>query len=213
MRIEKIISKVKRSLSLNSEEKKQSNLEERKKKLIQIRTDALSAEYIYSKELSMIGRITNSITCLTILVPIITTFSLVLSKGSDYEKALNLFSFISAGLLLCLSIWVLIFKYDHKRESYLIGRRANINISNESHDLISDPAIDPKWFYKYVSEQDAKDQENVNNVAEKTRQEAYRHTLKKLHPSESNVVCSVCAASPYIFKKGNCQLCGNTPIK
>ena len=67
------------------------------------------------------------------------------------------------------------------------------------------------WFYKYVSDQDARDQENIENIPEITRQESYRHSLKKLHPSESTVVCSVCGTSPYIFTKGNCQLCGNTP--
>lgn len=195
----------------NKEKQPTQNTEEREKKLLQIRTNALAAEYIYSKELSKIGFITNTITCLTILVPVATTFSIALAKGSEYENAINLFSFVSAGLLLCLSIWSLIFKYDHKRESYLIGRRVNINISNESQELISDQSLDTTWFYKYVAEQDAKDQENVNSISEETTQEAYRYTLKKLYPSESNVVCSACAASPYIFSKGNCQLCGNTP--
>ena len=66
----------------------------RNNKLVQIRSNALSAEYIYSKELTKINRVTTAITCLTIFVPLIVTFALVLAKGSEYESLLNIISFV-----------------------------------------------------------------------------------------------------------------------
>jgi len=189
----------------------QENADNRRNKLLQIRSNALSADYIYSSELSRINWITNAITVLAIVVPIITTFSLVLAKDTSYAILLNTFSFIFSGFLLCLSVLALIFRLEHKKELYLISRRANIYISNEASGLLENPSVDPRWFYKYVSDQDARDKENISNIREKRRQEAYRYSMKLLHPSDSGVVCSVCGSSPYIFKKGACQLCGNTP--
>lgn len=184
----------------------------RESKLLQIRTDALSAEYIYKHELNKISVVTTVITALTILVPIIITLALVWAKGTGYEELLNGVSYISSGALLCLSICSLIFKLEQRKEAYLIGRRTNISIGNEAQELMSNRELDATWFYKFVAEQDARDQENISNISSSVTQDAYRYTLKKLHPSDSNVVCPVCSASPYIFFKGSCQLCGNTPV-
>ncbi|USH01086.1 hypothetical protein K6Q96_09040 [Grimontia kaedaensis] len=184
----------------------------RKSKLLQIRTDALSAEYIYRQELNKISFVTTAITALTILVPVVITLALVWAKDTDYEQLMNGISYISSGVLLCLSICSLIFKFEQRKEAYLIGRRTNISIGNEAQELISNSGLDVTWFYKFVAEQDARDQENISNISDSVTQEAYRYTLKKLQPSDSNVVCSVCSASPYIFSKGSCQLCGNTPV-
>ncbi|WP_229620728.1 mobilome CxxCx(11)CxxC protein [Vibrio parahaemolyticus] len=184
----------------------------RYEKLLQIRTNALSAEYVYNKELSTIGIISSAITTLTILVPVVITLTLVWAKGTEYENFLNTISYVSSGGLLCLSIASLIFKLEQRREACLIGRRTNIAIGNEAQELIFNADLDPTWFYKFVAEQDAKDQENISNISNSVTQDAYRYTLKKLHPSDSKVVCAVCSASPYIFSKGSCQLCGNTPV-
>ncbi|EOK5734482.1 mobilome CxxCx(11)CxxC protein [Vibrio vulnificus] len=206
--------KIKNSIKDNSVENEQIvESSERYKKLLQIRTDALSAEYVYNKELNKIGIASTAITALTILVPVIVTLTLVWAIGTEYEDLLNAISYVSSGCLLCLSIGSLIFKLEQKKEAYLIGRRTNISIGNEAQELMSNTNLDPTWFYKFVAEQDAKDQENVSEISESVKQEAYRYTLMKLHPSDSNVVCAVCSASPYIFTKGSCQLCGNKPIK
>lgn len=180
-------------------------------KVLQARTDALAAEYIYAIKLRGLGYMSIAITCLTILVPIMFSAAILIAKGTEYEGALNTVSIgLSAGLL-CLSVLSLILKLDQKRESYLIARRSNIYVSSEALKLIDKSDAELSWFYNYLTEMDSRDQENIGEVSEKLRQEAYRYSLKKLTPGQSDTVCSFCHSSPFKFTAGSCQVCGNTP--
>ncbi|MFY0729962.1 mobilome CxxCx(11)CxxC protein [Pseudomonas sp. NFX15] len=180
-------------------------------RVVQTRTDALVAEYIYSKKLNRIGVFTTCISLLTIIVPVMLSAALLVAKNSTYENLMNMLSIFTAAALLSLSILALILRIDQKRESYLIGRRSNIYVGNESLKLINDDDSKLAWFYNYLVEMDSKDQENIGNVSSSLKKEAYRYSLKKLFPGQNHVVCSICKASPFIFKKGICQVCGNTP--
>ena len=180
-------------------------------KVLQIRTDALVAEYIYTKKLKKIGYMSIAITCLTILVPIIFSAAILIAKGKDYEGALNTASIVLSAALLSLSVLSLILKLDQKRESFLIARRSNIYVSSEALKLADKEDTELSWFYNYLAEMDSRDQENIGDVSENLKKEAYRHSLKKLMPGRSDTVCSVCHASPFKFIAGSCQVCGNTP--
>ncbi len=177
----------------------------------QIRTDSLVAEYIYSNKLRWIGLFSILINILTIIVPILFSAVLLLGKGSTYEDFLNTISIIISAVLLSLVILGLILRIEQKREAYIIGRRSNIYISNEALKLINENDSNLTWFYNYLVEMDSKDQENIGNVSERLRKKAYRYSLKKLFPGRNDIVCPVCSASPFIYKKGACQVCGNTP--
>ncbi|MDD2744550.1 MAG: hypothetical protein PHV02_20005 [Rhodocyclaceae bacterium] len=180
-------------------------------RVLQIRTDALVAEYIYSTNLKNLGYMSIAITCLTIIVPIIFSAAILIAKGTDYENALNTTSIVLSAVLLSLSVLSLILKLDQKRESFLIARRSNIYVSSEALKLIDKADAELSWFYNYLAEMDSRDQENIGEVSEKLKQEAYRHSLKKLMPGRSDTVCSVCHATPFKFIAGSCQVCGNTP--
>ncbi|WP_421314717.1 mobilome CxxCx(11)CxxC protein [Aeromonas veronii] len=180
-------------------------------RVLQIRTDALVAEYIYTKMLKKTGYMTIAITCLTILVPILFSAAILIAKGTRYEGVLNTVSIVLSTVLLSLSILALILKLDQKRESYLISRRSNIYVSNEALKLIEKEDTELSWFYNYLAEIDSQDQENIGEVSDDIRKEAYRHSLKKLIPGRSDTICSVCRASPFKFIPGSCQVCGNTP--
>lgn len=214
MTFDKHMNLVKIKSILNSITSKVNNLDVRSKKLKQIRTNALSAEIIYDEKISKIEFYSITITILTIIVPIAISFSLYVAKGSNYEQLWNFISYVSSASLLCLSILSLIFKLEQKKEAYIIGRRANIFIGNEALDLL-DKKTDPSWFYKFVSEQDAKDKENISKITESLSQKAYRESLKKLNPSDTNIVCSVCRTSPHhyskprLLSKKTCRQCGN----
>ncbi|EJO4029688.1 hypothetical protein RQV60_000549 [Vibrio cholerae] len=177
----------------------------------QIRMDALSAEYIYTVQLSRIGLLTKSISVLTIIIPILYTSVLLAFKGSEYEPVFNFVSIFLSAILLSLSVFNLILEIDRKKESYFIGRRNNIYVSSEAQNNINAEDTDLKWFYKFVAEMDSRDRENLGHVSSSLKQEAYRHSLMKLYPGQSDTVCSVCNASPFDYKKGDCQVCGNTP--
>lgn len=180
-------------------------------RILQIRTDALVAEYIYGEKLSKIGCISTAIVCLTVLVPIVFSAAILIAKGTEYESALNTASIALSAVLLCLSVLSLILKFDQKRESFLIARRLNIYVSSEALKILEKEEAELSWFYNYLAEMDSRDQENIGNVSEKLKQQAYRHSLKKLMPGRSDTVCSICHASPFKFKAGSCQVCGNTP--
>lgn len=179
-------------------------------RVLQIRTDALAAEYVYSKKLSAIGRITVTITCLVILTPIFTSAAILLAKGTKFEAALNASSIVLSAFLLGLSVFSLIIKLDSKKESYLISRRLNIYVSSEALKMIDKSNDELTWFFNYQAEMDSRDQENIGEISDKLRQEAYRYALKKQIPGDSGVVCAICRSSPFEFKKGSCQVCGNT---
>ena len=180
-------------------------------RILQVRTDALVAEYIYAIKLKQLGYMSMTITCLTILVPIMFSAAILITKGTCYEDALNTASIVLSAVLLSLSVLSLILKLDQKRENFLIARRSNIYVSSEALKLIDKADIELSWFYNYLAEMDSRDQENIGEVSEKIKQEAYRHSLKKLMPGKSDTVCSVCHSSPFKFVAGSCQVCGNTP--
>lgn len=181
------------------------------KRVLQIRTDALVAEFIYTQRLRKIGYLSNAITILTIIVPILFSSAAFIAKGTCAEPWMNIISGILSAILLSLSILALIFKIDQKRENCLVGRRLNIDVSNEALKLLNKDDSDLDWFYKYITVMDSSDTENIGDVSEEVKREAYRYSLKKLHPGSADTVCSFCNASPFDFKKGSCQVCGNTP--
>ncbi|MEX9873968.1 mobilome CxxCx(11)CxxC protein [Providencia rettgeri] len=182
-------------------------------RVLQIRTDALVAEYIYTNKLKNIGRLSLAITCLTIIVPVLFSSAAFLAKGTTLESGMNIVSVILSVILVSLSILSLIFRVDEKREGYLIGRRLNIDASSDALDLLDKKDSELEWFYKYMAKMDSTDLENIGDVSDKKKKKAYIYSLKKLFPGRSDTVCSFCHASPFNFQKGSCQVCGNTPKK
>lgn len=180
-------------------------------RILQVRTDALVAECLYTKKLKRLGFLSITITALTIIVPIFLTASLLIAKGTNYEPMMNVVSIVLSATLLSLSILALLLRIEQKRESYVIGRRLNIDVSNDALELLEKDESELSWFYKYISKQDSFDLENLGDVPEKERKKAYLYSLKKLLPGRSDTVCPICNASPFEFKKGSCQVCGNTP--
>lgn len=180
-------------------------------KVIQIRTNALVAEHIYSVKLFYIRMLSISISALTVIVPILLITALFIAKSTPYESVINTVATIISAILLSLTVFSLIIHIDQKMESYLIGRRSNIYVANEASKLIDEEDSKLEWFYNYLVEMDSKDQENIGNVSENLRKKAYRYSLQKLFPGRNDTVCSICKASPFIYKQGSCQTCGNTP--
>jgi len=180
-------------------------------KLLQVRANALTAIFLYSRGLRIISAFSNSLILASLLTPIVILFALNKSIGTKFEDFIELVSYLSSALLLLLSITALVLRVDARKEAFLAARVANNFIANESLELLANPDQDLAWFLRYVSSQDSVDQNNIDKMRVSLRQEAYRESLKQLVPGDSSVTCSVCNASPYKFKSGDCQLCGNTP--
>ncbi len=180
-------------------------------RVLQIRTDSLVAEYIYGKKLRDLSWLSLCINILTILVPILFSSAILITKGTVWEKEFNNVSIILSGVLLTLSVLSLILKLEQKRENYIIARRSNIYVSSEALKNIDKNDSELSWFFNYLTEMDSRDQENIGDASTELKQKAYRHSLQKLFPGKADTVCSICHASPFSYNKGSCQTCGNTP--
>lgn len=184
------------------------------KRLLQIRTEALAAEFIYTRKIKTLSNLSTVINLLTILLPILVLTSSFILKGTPYEKCADIASAIIGSILLCLVVASLIFKIDQKKENYNLSRRENNIIASDAIEYIENGTTDEselRWFYKYISNVDSRDRENVGEVDRELRQEAHREALKRLIPGSADIVCSVCNSSPFIFQKGDCDICGNKP--
>lgn len=184
-------------------------------RIIQVRTDALAAEFIYTKKLNSIKIVSTLSSALTVLLPILFSAALLIYKGTPNEPFVNTISIILSAVLLVITIATFILELERKKENYLIGRRLNIAVANDALKLLDKNTGEQElsWFFEYIREMDAKDLENTGGVGSSLKKEAYRSALERLYPGSNNTVCSVCKASPFTFKKGACQLCGNTPGK
>src|SRR5690606_17633281 len=141
-----------------------------------------------TQRLKKIGYLSIAITSLTIIVPILFSSAAFIAKGTVAEPWMNIISVILSAVLLSLSILALILKIDQKRENCIIGRRLNIDVSNEALKLLDNDDSEFDWFYKYVSIMDSSDTENIGDASENNKKEAYRYSLKKLHPGRSDTV-------------------------
>jgi mobilome CxxCx(11)CxxC protein len=183
----------------------------RNDRLLQVRTEALTAEYIYTVQLRSLTKISSALLLLSIITPLIILIVQYPSKGTAFEPIVQWVSYTSSSILLILAITSIALQIDSKKERFLSARASNTSIANESLELIHNPHQDAAWFFRHVSNQDAIDQKNVENMDKKVKQEAYRESLKRLAPGNGLVKCRVCNLSPYIFNAGDCQLCGNGP--
>lgn len=180
-------------------------------RITQTRLNALVAKYLYRRKLRIIRGFGIGVTSATVIVPILFIAAQYVAKGTPAESTLNVIAFIGSAVLICLAVLSLILGITNKLELYSNGLSENIRIAEECSSVISanDSQKDLEWFYKYVASRDAKDSDLLASVRETTRQDAYRKGLMELTPS-AITNCPVCGASPAKYKKGDCQVCGNS---
>lgn len=180
-------------------------------RITQTRLNALVAKYVYRQKLAVVRGFEIGVTIATVIVPILFIAAQYVAKGTQAEINMNLIAFIGSAVLICLAVLSLVFGISKKLELYSNGLAENIRIAEECSSVIStnDSPKDLDWFYKYVASRDAKDSDLLASVRETTRQYAYRKGLMELTPS-SITNCPVCGASPAKFRKGDCQVCGNS---
>lgn len=183
------------------------------KRIAQIRTDALVAKFVYMRRLNKANLVKIIVTALTIITPILFIATQSLTKNSAAESATNIAAFIGSVLLLCLAIYTLIINLDSKIQEYVIGKKNNIDVASEASKLINESDEEKlSWFYKYIAQMDSIDTGSLSDAKNEEKQDAYREALKQLYPGDNSVICPICGASPFRYKPGNCQTCGNTPI-
>lgn len=182
--------------------------------LLQIKLDALSAKNLHRNRLWRFNVIKIITSILTIIVPILFIIAIYITKATKYEVSMNIVSFIFSILLICFSVAFLIFKIDDKIITHKFGLKNNLSIASEIDNLLMQKEVSEQnleWFKRYVTEFYNTDNDTFGQIKEKERKKIYRNALKELQPGNYRIVCPICKASPWEFKIGNCQLCGNTP--
>jgi mobilome CxxCx(11)CxxC protein len=178
-------------------------------KLRQTKLNALSAKVLHRKSKFKYEVINGIVAILTIIVPILFIIAQYISKGTSSEGLVNIVSFIISIVLIVVAVLAMILKVGDKITIHKVGIKNNIYITNECDNLGNKSDEQLEWFYKYVTEIDNQDVDTFANVSDKTKRKTYREAMKEFSPGDYSITCPICNSSPWEYKSGNCQLCGN----
>jgi mobilome CxxCx(11)CxxC protein len=179
-------------------------------KIQQTKLNAISAKNLHRKSKWKYEFINGLVLFLTIIVPLLFIIAQYVSKGTESETMINIISFALSVTLIAVSILSMIIKVGDKIATHKMGIKNNLYIANECDNLSTLGEEELKWFFRYVTEIDNQDNDTFSNVSDKTKRKTYREALKEFSPGDYTITCPVCNSSPWKFKKGDCQLCGNT---
>ncbi|OFY26901.1 MAG: hypothetical protein A2275_02025 [Bacteroidetes bacterium RIFOXYA12_FULL_35_11] len=179
-------------------------------KIQQTKLNALSAKNLHRKGKWKYDFLNGSILFLTIIVPLLFIIAQYISKGTNIENIINIISFILSIFLICIAALSLMLKVNDKITTHKVGIKNNLYVSNECDNLLSLSETELQWFFRYVTEIDQQDNDTFARICEKTRRKMYREALKEFSPGDYSITCPLCDSSPWKYKKGDCQLCGNT---
>ncbi|HNY45110.1 MAG TPA: hypothetical protein PLG11_07550 [Bacteroidales bacterium] len=179
-------------------------------KIQQTKLNAISAKILHRKSKWKYEFINGTVLFLTIIVPLLFIIAQFVTKGTNAESTINIVSFILSIVLISISIFSMILKVGDKITNHKMGIKNNLYIANECDNLSNLSDEELKWFYRYVTEIDNQDNDTFSNVSDKERKKTYRDALKEFSPGDYSIKCPICNSSPWNYKKGDCQLCGNT---
>lgn len=154
-----------------------------------------------------------TIDILTFIVPVLLLIFPILQVEMLFGISINSVNGVLSVLLLTLAALKLLVRIPGRIEKHQRLLTKNIAVANESQNILlkSSALTDHNWLFRQAQALEVEDQEIIGNVSKKLAREAYRESLKELELGNTSIVCPVCKASPWIFKKGSCEACGNTP--
>jgi mobilome CxxCx(11)CxxC protein len=179
-------------------------------KIEQTKLNATSAKILHRKGLNRLEKLNITFLFVTLIVPLFFIVAQYVTKGTEYENIMNNVSFGMSLLLLAITILSIILKITDKITTHKIGMKNNIFVSNECDSVANLPTNEQEWFFRYVSEIDNNDIETFAGISPEEKKDTYREALKEIEPGNHLITCPVCDSSPWKYKKGDCQLCGNT---
>jgi mobilome CxxCx(11)CxxC protein len=181
----------------------------------QKKLDSLAVKHLHVKSLVRLTRLDRLVDALAIAVPILYFVPRFITKGTSYDDIVEVGWEITAAVLLVLTVLKIIYRWQDriKNHSRLLGE--NISLVRQADDLLLSTAGLPdtvQLFLRLAERSETSDREAIGEPSEKQRQFAYREALKEWEPGNVRISCPACGASPWKFKGGSCQLCGNTPV-
>jgi len=180
-------------------------------KLTQTKLNAISAKILHRKSKAKYEIIDGAVAVLTIIVPILFIIAQYVTKGTGSQILFDNISFGLSLVLIAISVLAIILKITDKITVHKVGIKNNIYVANECDNLSSLPDQELEWFYRYVAEIDNLDIDIFSNIGSKVKRTTYREALKESSPGDHTIICPICKTSPWHYKKGSCQLCGNSP--
>jgi mobilome CxxCx(11)CxxC protein len=180
----------------------------------QIRLNALSAKYIHAKGIFRWKRYNLAIDILTLIVPLLLLVFPVLQINLIFGITLNNLTGVLSILLISLAVFKFTIKIPDKIEKHQELLTKNIAVAHEAQNILlnSTSSLNHEWLFRQAQILEAEDQGIIGNLNKKFAREAYRESLKELDINNNSVICPICKASPWNFKKGSCEACGNTPV-
>lgn len=179
-------------------------------KIRQTKLNAISGKILHRKGKWKYEFINGLVAILTIIVPLLFIIAQYVSVGTTAENIINVVSFILSIVLIAVSVLAMILKVNDKVTIHKMGIKNNLYVANECDNLENLNESELQWFFRYVTEIDQQDNDTFANVSDNDKKKTYREAIKEFAPGDYEVTCPVCNSSPWKYKKGDCQLCGNT---
>ena len=181
----------------------------------QKRHDSLSAKHLHIKLLGKLNRYQHLVDFLAIAVPVIYVPVRYLAKSTDYAFFVETAWEILAALLVVCTVLKIVYGWQDRSQicKQLLGE--NISLVGQADQLLNagtSPSPEGSRLFLVLTEKSEKaDRELLGEPSAKDKRFAYREALKEAQPGNSATVCPHCGSSPWSYKRGSCQLCGNTP--
>jgi mobilome CxxCx(11)CxxC protein len=181
----------------------------------QKRIDSLAAKHLHVRLLSNLNKRQRLVDFLAIAVPLIYVPVRYLAKNTEYALAVETAWELLAALLVVLVVLKIVYRWQDRSQicKQLLGE--NISLIGQADQLLRDvDHISPegsRLFFTLAEKSETEDRDLLGESSDKDRQFAYREALKEAVPGSSTTVCPGCGSSPWNFRPGSCQLCGNTP--
>jgi mobilome CxxCx(11)CxxC protein len=184
-------------------------------KVSQCKMDALSAKYLHERRLAKFRRFNSLVDYLAIAVPVLYLPARYLAKGTAESAFVEHMWEVLAAILLASVIFKMAYRWQERAEKHSRLLAENIALIGQVDYLLSNsqnPTPESiRWFTLIAEKLENDDRESFGIVKDREKKKAYREALKEVDPSSTETVCPRCHASPWDYKRGSCQLCGNTP--
>lgn len=195
---------------------KQSEIANKPSEIInQKKMDALAAKYLHAKRLASLSRLNVLVDYLTIGITVLYFPVRYLAKGTPNGSFVEHTWEFLAAILLAFTIFKIVYRWQERAEKHskLIGE--NISLASQADYFLTNAnnvtQENTHLFLLLADNVEKTDREILGTLKNEERKYAYREALKEIYPSSVEAKCPVCKQSPWQYKPGSCQLCGNTP--
>lgn len=184
-----------------------------RERIEQERFNCLTAKVLHIDALRKLNHKILAVDALAVIVPVLYFPVRYLGKDSWNAAAYfeGIWEFLAASLLAA-TIFKFVAKWQDRLNNHgkLLGE--NIALVNQAADLLNDvgtTSASSKSFLALAERCTQADSELLGQPKPSKKQAAYREAMKEV--GGPSVICPVCHSSPWKFREGSCQACGNTP--